>query len=228
MKPPRYTFFLWRTATLLSVSILSLAVLAALSGILIGFNYQPAAGLAHESLQRIASDLPSGTLILGLHQWAGNVIIIAGLIQIIVMFLGRRPRLSWFSGWVSGFATTATAIALGWTAMILNWDQLGFWRLKVELSTLGTVPILGNLINTILLDDGSINSTALTHFYGIHSYVLPLAVITFAAIHLVSHVVHERQEKKLVIQQLEQLMETKESSEPTEAKSVVASSSSVQ
>lgn len=217
-----YKFFLWRSTTLLSVAILTLAVMAALSGLLIGFNYQPTAMGAHDSLERIATNLSSGTLILSVHHWAGNAIIVAGLIQIMVMFLGRQPRKSWFTAWVSGFAVTAVSMALGWTAMILSWDQLGFWRLKVELSTLGSLPIVGNLINTVLLNRGSIDTVAVTHFYAIHSYVLPGLAIALALLHLVSLYRHEQQEKQLIIQQLERLAKPDEQSEG-KAKDVVSS-----
>lgn len=207
MKTSQVKFFLWRTATPLSVAILTLAFLAALSGMLIGFNYQPVAGKAFDSLQRIATNLSSGTLILGLHHWAGNAMIVAGIAQIFVMFLGRVARRSWLAAWVSGFGITISAIALGWTAMILDWNQLGFWRLKVELSTLGSLPVIGQLIDTVLLGGEGIGSTALTHFYAIHSYILPIAALGFAVVHLLSLINHEQQERDLVLQQLERLVE---------------------
>ncbi|MCM1982065.1 cytochrome b N-terminal domain-containing protein [Lyngbya confervoides] len=210
MNTIQYKFLLQRAATLLSVAILTLALVAALSGLLVGFNYQPAAGKAYDSVQWIATQLTSGRLILGLHQWAGNGLIIAGLVQIPILFLGRQARRSWFTAWVSGFALTACAIALGWTAMILPWDQLGFWRLRVELSTLGSLPILGTLINQVLLGGGGMDTRALVHFYAIHSYILSLVAIGLALTHLIALVVHEQQERDAVLQQLERLVDDAE------------------
>ena len=220
----RYKFALWRLTTLLSVGILTLAMIASISGVLIGFNYQPTSLGAHNSLEKIATQLSSGNLLLSLHHWAGEIIVIAGLIQILVMFFGREAKRSWFLGWVSGFAVTAISMALGWTAMILSWDQLGFWRLKVEVSTLGSLPIIGSLINLVLLDNGSIDSVALTHFYAIHSYILPGLAIALAIVHLVSLYRHEQQEKKLIIQQLDRLAEPQKSLE-SQPEDLVGSSS---
>ncbi len=112
----RYNFLLRRTATILSVVILSLAILAAISGILIAFYYQPAAGDAYESLAKIDPVIPYGSLVYSLHNLAGNGIIGVALIQIVVMFLGRDPRRSWFTAWVSGILLTLSTIGLGWTA----------------------------------------------------------------------------------------------------------------
>ncbi len=225
MNLTRYRFALWRSTTLLSIAILTLAIVAALSGMIMGFNYQPTSMGAHESLVKIATQLSSGNLILSLHHWAGEAIIIAGLIQIMLRVFSRESRASWFVGWVSGFAVTAISMALGWTAMILAWDQLGFWRLKVEVSTLGSLPIIGTLINLVLLDDGSINTAALTHFYAIHSYVLPGLAIALAVVHLGSLYRHEQQEKRSIIQQLDRLAEPQISLE-NKPEDIVSSSSS--
>ena len=72
-------------------------MIAAITGILIGFYYQPAAGDAYKSLAKINEAIPYGWVIYRLHDLAGNGIITVALVQIIVMFISRQFRHSWLT-----------------------------------------------------------------------------------------------------------------------------------
>ena len=200
-----YNFVLRRTATILSIVILTLAIIAAISGILIGFYYEPVAGDAYQSLNQIDDSISNGWLIYSLHNLAGNGIIAVVLIQIIVMFLGRQFKRSWLTGWISGILLTLSTIGLGWTAMILSWDQLGYWRLKVELGIIESVPIAGTFIVNLLTGGSGINTTTMLRVYRLHSYVLATAGIALPIVHLIALVIQEQEQKKLLLQQLEKL-----------------------
>jgi cytochrome b6 len=202
----QYQFWWRRIATILSIAIFTLALIAAISGIAIAFYYEPAAGDAYQSLVTIKETLPYGWLLLGLHNWAGNGIIAAALIQIIVMFLGRKFQPSWLTAWISGIFLTLSTIALGWSAMILGWNQLGYWRLKIELGTIASIPLIGETIRDVLTGGSGVNTTTVVHFYTIHSYVLPVVAITLSLIHLIALLVQEHEQKGLLVQQLEKLI----------------------
>lgn len=206
MNSLKINFRLRRIATIGAIALLTLASIAALSGIAIAFYYQPTAAAANQSLAQIKTTIPYGWVILGLHNWAGNGIIAVSLIQIIVLFLGRQFRRSWFTAWVSGILLTLSTIGLGWTAMILAWNQLGFWRLKVELSIIESVPLVGTTIRNLLTGGNGINTTTIVHFYTIHSYVLSVAAIALSLIHLVALITQEQEAKGLLRQQLEKLI----------------------
>ena len=199
----RYNFLWRRTTTILAIVILTLAIVAAISGIFIGFYYQPAAGDAYKSLSKIDNAIPYGWVIYSLHNLAGNGIIVVSLFQIIVMFLGRQFQRSWFTAWVSGILLTLSTIGLGWTAMILAWNQLGYWRLKVELGIIESIPALGETVRNILTGGGGINTTTIVHFYDLHSYVLSVVAIALSVIHLVALIIREQRQKGLLLQQLE-------------------------
>lgn len=205
MKTTKINFIYQRSATILSLVILTLAIVAAITGIIIGFNYQPAAGDAYKSLSNIANNLNYGWLLLSLHNWAGNGIIVVSLIQIIIIFLGRQFRTSWLTSWISGILLTLTTIGLGWTAMILGWNQLGYWRLKVELEIISSIPLIGETIANILTGGGGINTTTIEHFYTIHGYVLSLGAIALSTIHLLVLIVQEQEQKGILVTQLERL-----------------------
>ena len=215
----RYNFlWLWRrTTTVLAITILTLAIVAAISGIFIGFYYQPAAGDAYKSLSKINTAIPYGWLIYSLHNLAGNSIIVVSLFQIIVMFLGRQFQRSWLVGWISGILLTLSTIGLGWTAIILAWNHLGYWRLKVELGIIQSIPVVGETIRNILTGGSGINTTTIIHFYDLHSYVLSLAAIALSIIHLVALVVREQQQKDLLLQQLEKSIASVSTPQPESA-----------
>ena len=193
----KYISLFRKTTIVFSIAILTLAVISALSGILIGFYYQPAAGDAYKSLAKITQTIPNGQLIYSLHNLAGNGIIVVGLVQIVVMFLGRQFNRSWLTTWISGILLTLSTIALGWTAMILGWNQLGYWRLKVELGTIATIPLVGETIKNILTGGSGINTTTIVHFYTLHSYILPVAAIASSVVHLIASIAQDRQKEGL-------------------------------
>jgi cytochrome b6 len=202
---------LQRLATILAIAILTLTLIAATSGIAIAYYYEPTAQEAHQSLEQIKEIIPNGWLLLSLHNWAGNGIIVVSLFQIIVMFFGRQFRRTWFTAWVSGILITLSTIGLGWTAMILAWDQLGYWRLKIELETIASIPLLGTTIRDILTGGGGINTTTIVHFYTIHSYILSVIAVALSIVHLVALVTQEQQQKSIFLQQLEKLITPKSS-----------------
>ncbi|MGB5960855.1 MAG: cytochrome b N-terminal domain-containing protein [Coleofasciculaceae cyanobacterium] len=191
-----YSFIIRRLATILAVVILSLSLTAAFTGILLSFYYEPTAGGAYNSLKLIKSEINYGWLIQRIHQIAGNGLIAASLIEIVVMFLGEKFRPSWLTAWISGILLTLTAIALGWTAMLLDWTQLGYWRFTLELGTIEAIPLIGSQLRDILTGGGAINTVTVAHFYTLHSYILSISALILAIIHLAGVLLQEKEEKQ--------------------------------
>lgn len=181
-----YPLILRRSATILAVITLTLTLAAAFTGVLLAFYYEPAAGRAFNSLKTIATEVPNGELILSLHNIAGNWLIGIALIEMVVMFLGRRFNPSWLTAWISGIFLILTGIGLGWTAMLLGWSQEGYWRFRIELGSIEAIPVIGELLRNILTGGGSVNTTTVEHLYTIHSYLLSVGAVVLAIVHLAS------------------------------------------
>ena len=196
MKNVPYSFVLRRLATILAVAILSLSLIAAITGILLSFYYEPTAGGAYNSLRAIKFEIPNGWLIQRIHQIAGNGLIGASLIEIVVMFLSEKFRPSWLTAWISGILLTLTAIALSWTAMLLDWTQVGYWRFQIELGTIEAIPVIGSLLRTMLTGGGAVNTVTVAHLYTLHSYVLSIGALILAIIHLGGLLIQEKEEKE--------------------------------
>ncbi|WP_421656645.1 cytochrome b N-terminal domain-containing protein [Leptothermofonsia sp. ETS-13] len=186
-------FVLRRLSTILAVVLLTLTLIAAITGILLAFYYEPAAGGAYQSLKLITDQVTNGWLVRTLHDIAGNGVIVVALIQIVVMFLGERLRPSWLTAWISGILFTLVAIALSWTAIILDWSQIGFWRFKVELGTIEAIPLIGSSLRQILTGGGAVGTLTVAHMYTLHSYVLAMAAVGLAIVHLAGLLLQERE-----------------------------------
>jgi cytochrome b6 len=154
------------------------------TGVLLSFYYAPTAGGAFRSLQMISTEVPYGWLFHTAHDLAGNAVIAIALMQIVVMFLGRQFRQSWLTAWISGILFTLSAIGLDWTEMILGWDQKGYWRFNIELGTIEAIPFIGSQLRDILTGGGAISTITVEHLYAIHNYIIAVAAIILACVHL--------------------------------------------
>ncbi|WP_009630393.1 cytochrome b N-terminal domain-containing protein [Synechocystis sp. PCC 7509] len=194
-----YDFRLRRTATILSVAIVTLTAIAALTGVLLSFYYEPAAGGAYQSLKWIDTEVTNGLLIHTLHDRAGTLLIGVSLIQMVVMFLGRQFRSNWLIAWVSGIFLILNAIGLAWTAIILDWSQEGYWRFRIELSTIEAIPLVGSTLRDVLVGGGALNTTTVEHLYTIHSYLLSAGAILLSTVHLWSILKQEKEMKDEIV-----------------------------
>ncbi|WP_026733468.1 cytochrome b N-terminal domain-containing protein [Fischerella sp. PCC 9605] len=186
MENTEFNRVLRRIATVLSVVIITLSLVAASTGILLSFYYEPAAGRAYQSLKVIAEQVSYGWLFRKAHNIAGNAVIAIALVQIVVLFLSRQFRKSWLTAWISAIFFTLIAIGLSWTAMILSWDQEGFWRFSIELGTIEAIPFIGSQLREILTGGGAISTLTIQRLYTIHSYILSIAAIIISVVHLLS------------------------------------------
>ena len=192
MPSTQFDMVLRRITTILSVVIITLTIIGATTGILLSFYYEPAAGAAYQSLKMINTEVSYGWLFRKAHEISGHGVIAIALIQIVVMFLSRQFSNSWLTAWISGILFTLSAIGLAWTAMILDWDQEGYWRFSIELGTIEAIPFIGPQLRDILTG-GALSTISVQHLYTIHSYVISVAAITLAVVHLFGVLWQEKQ-----------------------------------
>lgn len=182
-----------RLATILSVAILTLCVMHLSTGVLLSFYYEPTAGGAYRSLKMIDTVVSYGWLFHKTHDLSGNAMIGVGLIQMVVMFLGRQFRKSWLTAWISGILFTLSAIALDWTAMLLDWTQEGYWRFSIELGTIEAIPLIGGELRDILTGGGAISTITVQHLYALNSYIISPIALLLAIVHLAALLWQERE-----------------------------------
>ncbi len=193
MLDTQYDLVLRRITTILATAIITLTLMGATTGILLSFYYEPAAGAAYNSLKTINTEIPYGWLFRKAHEIAGHSVIAIALIQIVVMFLSRQFRRSWLTAWIGVILFTLSAIGLAWTAMILDWDQEGYWRFSIELGTIEAIPLIGSQLRDILTGGAGISTVTIQHLYTIHSYIVSIAALILALVHLVGVFWQEKQ-----------------------------------
>ncbi|MEO1134155.1 MAG: cytochrome b N-terminal domain-containing protein, partial [Cyanobacteria bacterium J06639_1] len=101
------------------------------------------------------------------------------------MFLGRQANRLWNWVWFGTIGLALVAIALSWSAIVLDWTQESYWRFAIELKTLEAIPAIGTTLRTILVGGSAVSTATLTRMYALHSYVLTALGLGAAIAHLV-------------------------------------------
>jgi len=170
--------YAWGGALLLALA------LQAVTGVLMMTVYSPSATTAWASVAYLQHIVPGGWLIRGLHHFGAQATIVLGGIH-VAYAIGRgayrRPREVTY--WL-GLALFGLVLALALTGNPLRWDQRGYWALRVESGIAGTVPVIGGLVQEMMLGGGQPGHLTLTRLYTLHVGVLPIVVLAVVATHL--------------------------------------------
>jgi ubiquinol-cytochrome c reductase cytochrome b subunit len=161
-----------------------LLLLQALTGVLLASYYAPSTTTAWASVAFIQDRLTLGWLVRGLHSLGASamvVVLIAHMGQVLLYGAYRAPR---ELNWLCGLAMFGLVLAFALTGYLLPWDQKGYWATQVATSILGTMPLLGPKLQTLVQGGTSYGNYTLTHFYALHTYLLPAGVFLFLVAHL--------------------------------------------
>jgi len=168
----------------LGSAALFLAVNQVVTGILLTIYYVPTPDHAYDSVQYITGQVPAGWLIRGLHHWgASAMVVLVGLHMLRVILHGayKFPReVTWFTG----VFLLLVVIGFGFTGYLLPWDQKAFWATIVGTRIAGVTPLVGDWILRVMRGGEDLSAVTLARFFGVHVWVLPVALITLILIHL--------------------------------------------
>ena len=110
---------------------LVLAILLALTGILLLFVYEPSPDKAYESILVLQNHVPFGQLIRNIHHWSGNILVILSFLHLLrVYFTGAFHNARQFN-WVIGVFLMLLVLFSNFTGYLLPWDQLAFWAVTI-------------------------------------------------------------------------------------------------
>ncbi len=159
-------------------------VLQVLTGIFLAMYFSPSATDAWASVWYIENKVTFGGIVRGLHHFGSSAMIVLCVIhmaQVFVYGAHKNPReLNWVVGVLMMFIVLGFAL----TGYLLPWDQKGYWATKVATGIMGTVPILGRMIQTLAQGGSDYGNLTLTRFYALHAFVLPGALIGLLTVHL--------------------------------------------
>ncbi len=160
-------------------------ILLSLTGVFLMINYSPSPDHAYESVQYITNEVPFGSLIRSIHFWSASAMVVfIGLHTIRVFFMAayKYPR---ELTWIIGALLFLMVMGAGFTGYLLPWDQKAYWATNVGTSIAGQMPLVGPIIQKILIGGKTIGALTLTRFFTFHVAVIPPLIILLIGIHII-------------------------------------------
>jgi cytochrome b6 len=154
------------------------------TGILLMVYYKPGAETAHDSIQFILSKVEFGWLIRSIHSWSANLMIFAVFIHMFSVFFTRSYKKPRELTWVTGMILLALALGFGFSGYLLPWNELSFFATRVGTDIMGTLPVVGHTLTTLLRGGEDVTGATLYRFYGLHVAILPGIVVMVLVFHL--------------------------------------------
>ena len=155
------------------------------SGSLLMLYYQPTEAAAHESVQRISSEVPYGWLVRSVHAWGADLFIAVVALHFTVKLFARAYRRPREMTWFTGIALLAAALAAGFSGYLLPWNELSYYATLVGTQIPGTLPVVGDAIVHVLRGGDQVTGDTITRFYAAHVTFLPLLTGAVMAGHVV-------------------------------------------
>jgi cytochrome b6 len=155
------------------------------SGSLLMLYYQPTEAAAHESVRKIATEVPSGWLIRSVHAWGADLFIALVALHFAVKLFVRAYRQPRELTWFTGMLLLALALAAGFSGYLLPWTELSYYATLVGTQIPGTVPLVGDWIVHFLRGGDQVTGDTITRFYAVHAMFLPLLTSAVMLGHMV-------------------------------------------
>jgi ubiquinol-cytochrome c reductase cytochrome b subunit len=153
------------------------------TGLMLMATYSPSSTNAWASVHYI-EHMAGGSFLRGLHYYNGQALIILLAIhaaRVLLAGVFRAPReLVWATGLLLLPLTLLWAI----TGNPLAWTQRGYGQIQVESNIIASTPLLGPIIQRILIGGDELGHLTLTHLYFLHVAVFPLGVFLLLGFHV--------------------------------------------
>ncbi len=176
--PKNFNYF-WNFGAIAMVMLVTMIV----TGITLAMHYNPSAGGAFSSVERIMRDVNHGWLIRYLHMNGASFFFIAVYIHIFRgLFYGsyKRPRELL---WILGMVIFLLMMATGFMGYVLPWGQMSFWGATVITNLFSAIPLVGDSIVTLLWGGFSVDNPTLNRFFALH-YLLPFVIVGVVVLHI--------------------------------------------
>ena len=173
-----------RFAYVFGSALLFAILVQAVTGWMLMTVYAPSAQTAWSSVHYLTYRVSWGWFVRGIHHWGSSAVVVlvaAHLAQTALFGAYKKPR---EMNWWFGLLLLGIVLGFSLTGYLLPWDQKGYWATRVATNIMGTVPVLGRALQTMMQGGSSYGSLTLTRFYALHVGVLPALLGALVAAHL--------------------------------------------
>jgi len=154
------------------------------TGIMLLLYYTPSIDAAHESVQFIMGGVKFGWLIRSVHSWTANILIGILFVHMFSTYFLKAYRKPRELTWMTGFVLFVVFLAFGFSGYLLPWNELSYFATRVGTDIVGSVPLIGKWLKTIVLGGPAIGQGTLSRFFWFHVAILPFAAFFVIVVHV--------------------------------------------
>lgn len=166
-----------------------LLVVEMATGFLLMMSYSPSTSSAWASVHFIEHS-PGGSFIRGLHHYTSQAIIILfgiHLVRVLLVAAFRKPR---ELIWLTGLLLMPLLVIWAITGNPLAGTQKGVAQIEVEGNIIGSTPLVGPVLQRLLIGGTQVGHLTYTHLYFLHVGLMPLVVLGLLGVHLTQVIRH--------------------------------------
>jgi len=176
-------------------------LLLVLSGVFLGFFYEPSTSdveydgsvaefqgeempEAFVSVLHITYTVPFGMFIRRLHHWAAHLFVASiGLHMLRVFFTGayRNPR---EPNWIVGTGLAVLAMGAAYTGYALPFDEFAATATGIGYNLTISIPLVGDFLGAVVFGGEFPSSATIPRLYFLHVLVIPLLIMGGLALHM--------------------------------------------
>lgn len=124
-----------------------------------------------------------GWLIQSIHQWSASMMVLMMILHVFCVYLTGGFKQPHELTWVTGLILAVLTVSFDVTGYSLHWDQIGYLEMKIVTGVPEPIPVIGSPMVELLCGSVSVGQSTLTHFYSLHTFILPLLTIVFMPMH---------------------------------------------
>jgi ubiquinol-cytochrome c reductase cytochrome b subunit len=173
-----------RWAYIFGSGLLFIFIQQLMTGILLVFYYVPSTDHAHSSVAYIQKEVLLGNFIRGLHFYGSSAMVILVVVHLMQTFFWGAYKKKRELLWVVGVVLLMLVLGFSFTGYLLPWDQKAYFGTKVGLSIMSGIPIIGPLLERIVMGGDALTTITLSRFFVMHVLILPLIIIGSIASHI--------------------------------------------
>lgn len=176
---PRNLNYFWNFGVLNGAAL----VIQIVTGLTLAMHYAANTGIAFDSVEHMMRDVNGGWLIRYAHMNGASLFFASVYVH---MFRGlyfgsyKAPR---EIVWLLGLVILILLMATAFMGYVLPWGQMSFWGAKVITGLFGSVPFVGDSIQSWLLGGHGPDNATLNRFFSLH-FLLPFVIAGVVVLHI--------------------------------------------